>query len=258
MTFALTFLPFFYEKCVDKTRAINNRSLSEAPSTLRPSNSKSIQIRLLQQKDLVIDALKLESIENYSSESIVNLNETNPSVPMAPSPAAKTILVKSSDDKDTENKSAAVKQDVGLEIVPKPPPPTVKSDFKTLKKDATFDESNLNKPIKKQLANQTDDTTVAIQTKKPLKMNSDAIINLTEDDPLEKSTPVATQLQAATITQQSKHDESNFNTETNEIDSSANDIKSTDVIATQPSLLDYSNFIRNAILVVSHLTCHSN
>lgn len=258
MTCALTFLPFFYEKYVDKTRAINNRSLSEAPSTLRPSNPKPINSRSLQQKDLVIEPLKLESIENYSSESILNLNDTNPSVAVAPSPAAKTILVKSSDDKDTENKSAAVKQDVVLEMVPKSPPSTVKNDFKTSEKDAIFAESRLNKPIKTQLANQMDDTANAIQTKKTLKMNSDAIINLTENNPLEKSTPVATQLKAATITQQSKHDESNFNTETNEIDSSANDIKSTDVIDTQPSLLDYSNFIRNAILVVSHLICHSN
>ena len=108
MTCALTFLPFFYEKYVDKTRAINNRSLSEAPSTLRPSNPKPINSRSLQQKDLVIEPLKLESIENYSSESILNSNDTNPSVAVAPSPAAKTILVKSSDDKDTENKSAAV------------------------------------------------------------------------------------------------------------------------------------------------------
>ena len=260
MTFALTFLPFFYEKCVDKTRAINNRSPPAAPSTLRHSNPKPINSRSLQQKDHVIDPLKLESIENYSSESIVNLTETNPSVAMAPSPAAKTILVKSSDDKDTKNKSAAVKQDVVLEVVPKSPPPTVKNDFKTSEKDATFDKSRLNKPIKTQLANQTDDghKTTSIQTRKTLKMDSDAIINLTEDDPLEKSTPVATQLQAATITQQSKHDLINFNTETNENDSPENVIKSTDVIATQPSLLDYSNFIRNAMLVVSHLTCHSN
>ena len=258
MTCVLTFLPFFYEKCVDKTRAINNRSPPAAPSTLRHLNPKPINSRSLQQKDHVIDPLKLESIENYSSESIVNLTETNPSVAMAPSPAAKTILVKSSDDKDTKNKSAAVKQDVVLEVVPKSPPPTVKNDFKTSEKDATFDKSRLNKPIKTQLANQTDDTTVGIQTKKTLKMNSDGVINLIKDDPLEKSTTSAAQLQTATITHQSNNDEPNFNkTETNKNHSPADAIKSTDVIVTQPQL-DYSNFVRNAMLVVSHLTCHSN